>query len=133
MATFSVEIVAPDKKVWEGNAKIVSFRTLEGSMGVLEKRAPILVALDIAPLIVETENGKIEFAVHGGMLKMDGEKLIVLTDAAEKAEDIDLYRAEAAKKRAQNRLEKAKNDMEKLRANVSMQKNILRIDIGKKG
>ncbi len=132
MSVFSVEIVAPDKKVWEGNARLVSFRTLEGSMGVLDKRAPILVALDIAPLVVETEKGKIEFAVHGGMLKMDGEKLIILTDAAEKADDIDLYRAEAAKKRALNRLEKAKNDMEKLKANISIQKNMLRLDIGKK-
>ncbi|MEA1883376.1 MAG: ATP synthase F1 subunit epsilon [Thermotogota bacterium] len=132
MSTFKTEIVSPDRVVWSGEAQSVTFRTVEGSMGVLDKRAPIVTALDIAMMEVKTEKGKIEFAVHGGLLRMNGEELIIVTDAAEKAEEIDIYRAEKAKQRAEDLLAKAKNDVERYKANASLQKNILRMHIGKK-
>lgn len=132
MSTFKTEIVSPDRVVWSGEAQSVTFRTVEGSMGVLDKRAPIVTALDIAMMEVKTDNGKLEFAVHGGLLRMNGEELIIVTDAAEKAEEIDVYRAEKAKQRAEDLLAKAKNDVERYKANASLQKNILRMHIGKK-
>ncbi len=132
MSTFKAEIVSPDRIVWSGEAQSVTFRTVEGSMGVLDKRAPIVTALDIAMMEVKTEKENLEFAVHGGLLRMNGEELIIVTDAAEKAEEIDLYRAEKAKQRAEDLLAKAKNDVERYKANASLQKNILRIHIGKK-
>ena len=132
MSTFKTEIVSPDRVVWSGAAQSITFRTIEGSMGVLDKRAPIVTALDIAMMEVKTEKGKIEFAVHGGLLRMNGEELIIVTDAAEKAEEIDIYRAEKAKQRAEDLLAKAKNDVERYKANASLQKNILRMHIGKK-
>jgi len=132
VSTFKTEIVSVDRVVWSGEAQSVTFRTVEGSMGVLEKRAPIVTALDIAMMEVKTEKGILEFAVHGGLLRMNSEKLVIVTDAAEKAEEIDLYRAEKAKQRAQDLLEKAKNDVERYKANASLQKNILRMRIGKK-
>lgn len=132
MSTFKAEIVSPDRIVWSGEAQSVTFRTVEGSMGVLDKRAPIVTALDIAMMEVKTEKENLEFAVHGGLLRMNGKELIIVTDAAEKAEEIDLYRAEKAKQRAEDLLAKAKNDVERYKANASLQKNILRIHIGKK-
>ena len=132
MSTFKTEIVSPDRVVWSGEAQSITFRTIEGSMGVLDKRAPIVTALDIAMMEVKTEKGKIEFAVHGGLLRMNGEELSIVTDAAEKAEEIDIYRAEKAKQRAEDLLAKAKNDVERYKANASLQKNILRMHIGKK-
>jgi len=131
VALFQVKMVSPEKTVWEGKASLATFRTLEGSMGVLDKRAPLVVSLDVAPLKLQSENGPIEFAVHGGILKMDGELLIVITDAAERVEDIDIYRAEAARKRAMDRLEKARNDRERIKAKFSLQKNLLRERLGK--
>lgn len=132
MSTFKTEIVSPYRVVWSGEAQSVTFRTIEGSMGVLDKRAPIVTALDIAMMEVKTEKEKLEFAVHGGLLRMNGEELIIVTDAAEKAEEIDFYRAEKAKQRAEDLLSKAKNDVERYKANASLQKNILRMRIGKK-
>jgi len=132
VSIFKTEIVSPDRVVWSGEAQSVTFRTIEGSMGVLDKRAPIVTALDIAMMAVKTEKENIEFAVHGGLLRMNGEELIIVTDAAEKAEEIDIYRAEKAKQRAEDLLAKAKNDVERYKANASLQKNILRMHIGKK-
>jgi len=132
MTPFKMEIVAPDRVVWQGETTSVTFRTLDGSMGVLNKRAPIVTALDIASLNVKTENGEKEFAVHGGLLRMNGRELVIVTDAAEESSEIDVYRAEKAKKRAEDRLEKAKNDVERYKSNASLQKSILRMRIGKK-
>jgi len=132
VSTFKTEIVSPDRVVWSGEAQSVTFRTIEGSMGVLDKRAPIVTALDIAMMEVKTEKEKLEFAVHGGLLRMNGEELVIVTDAAEKAEEIDFYRAEKAKQRAEDLLAKAKNDVERYKANASLQKNILRMRVGKK-
>lgn len=132
MTFFEVEIISPDRVVWKGKASYVGFRTVDGSMGVLNRRAPIIAALEISSLIVETEKGKEEFAIHGGILKMDGQVLTVVTDAGENAKEIDIYRAEAAKKRALDRLSGAINNLDKMKANVSLQKSILRVDIAKK-
>jgi len=132
LSLFQVRIITPERVVWEGKAQIVTFRTLEGSMGVLSKRAPIMAALDIAPLKVTTENGVEEFAVHGGVLKMDGDLYLIVTDAAENVKEIDIYRAETAKQRAIDRLEKAKSDIERVRAKASLQKNLLRESLGQK-
>lgn len=129
---FRVKIISPERVVWEGEARVVTFRTLEGSMGVLNKRAPIIVALDIAPLKVSTETAVEEFAVHGGVLKMDGDTLVIITDAAENVREIDVYRAEMAKKRAMDRLEKAKSDIERVRSKASIQKNLLRETLASK-
>jgi F-type H+-transporting ATPase subunit epsilon len=101
-------------------------------MGVLAKRAPIITALDIAPLKVTTDKGIEEFAVHGGVLKMDGDVLLIISDAAENVREIDVYRAEIAKKRAMDRLEKAKSDIERARSKASIQKNLLRETLGQK-
>ena len=132
MSTFKAEIVSPDRVVWSGEAQSVTFRTVEGSMGILDKRAPIVTALDIAMMEIKTDSDKMDFAVHGGLLRMNGEEMIVVTDAAERAEEIDVYRAEKAKQRAQDLLAKSKNDVERYKANASLQKNILRMHIGKK-
>lgn len=127
-----MEIVSPDRVVWNGQAQVVTFKTIEGSMGILNKRAPIVTALDIAMLEVKTEKETLEFAVHGGLLRMNGQELIIVTDAAEKADEIDLYRAQKAKKRAEDILAKAKSDLERYKAKASLQKSILRMRIGKK-
>jgi len=132
VSTFKAEIVSPDRVVWSGEAQSVTFRTVEGSMGILDKRAPIVTALDIAMMEIKTDSDKMDFAVHGGLLRMNGEEMIVVTDAAERAEEIDVYRAEKAKQRAQDLLAKSKNDVERYKANASLQKNILRMHIGKK-
>ncbi len=131
MSKFHLEIIAPERTVWSGTVNYVTFWTKEGSMGILYHRAPLLVALDIAPLELVTQDQTREtFAVHGGMLLMDGTLARVITDAAEKPNEIDLIRAQKSKQRAMEQLETAKTEMERAKMQFSVRKNLLRERLG---
>jgi len=131
VSMFYLEIIAPERTVWSGEVGYVSFWTKEGSMGILDHRAPLLVALDIAPLELLTHDQTREtFAVHGGMLLMDGTQARVITDAAEKPDEIDLVRAKKSKQRAMEQLETAKTEMERTKMQYSVRKNLLRERLG---
>lgn len=130
-ANFYLEILSPERTVWSGDVQYVGFWTKDGSMGILDKRAPLLVALDIAPLeLIKSDKSREAFAVHGGILQMDGKRARIVTDAAEKTEEIDLIRAQNAKERAMERLERTKSDMEKTKVQFSIRKNLLREKMG---
>jgi len=130
---FKLSIITPNKKIIEENCEIVSFWTVEGSMGVLTHRAPIITALAIAELKVRKEDGtEVFYAVHGGYMDVDGEEVTVVTDAAEHWEEIDLIRAERSRQKAEELLKKAQNDREEARAKAKINRAMLRIKLGKR-
>ena len=101
--TLKVEVVAVDRLVWEGAAKSVVVKTLEGTMGILPGHEPVLAILADSAVRVERSDGEVElFAVHGGFFSLDTDTIKVLAETAEKAGEIDVERAKDAKKRAED-------------------------------
>ena len=97
----NVEVVAVDRLVWEGPAKSVVVKTIEGTMGILPGHEPVLALLADSAVRVELPDGDEElFAVHGGFFSLDTDKIKILAETAEKAVEIDVDRAKAAKARA---------------------------------
>lgn len=130
---FKLTIITPDKKIVEENCELVSFRTVEGSMGILTHRAPIITALAIAELKIKKRNGnEIFYAVHGGYMDVDGEEATIVTNAAENWEDIDIARARKARQKAEELLKKAQNDQEEAKAKAKINRAMLRINLGKR-
>lgn len=102
MAELEVAVVAVDHPVWEGTAKQVVLKTVEGDIGILAGHEPLLAILAEAPVRVDpVEGDPLFFAVHGGFVSLDSNKLSILADVAEAARNIDLDRAKAAKARAE--------------------------------
>lgn len=100
MAELQVAIVAVDSSVWSGPAKNVVLKTVEGDMGILPGHEPVLAMLSDGPVRVDPVEGDAKlFAVHGGFFSLDGNRIQILAELAEAAEDIDLERAKAAKER----------------------------------
>ena len=98
----NVEVVAVDRLVWEGPAKSVVVKTIEGTMGILPGHEPVLALLADSAVRVELPDGDEElFAVHGGFFSLDTDKIKILAETAEKAVEIDVDRAKAAKARAE--------------------------------
>lgn len=96
MAELSVELVATDRQVWKGMAKLVTFRTLAGEIGIMAGHSPLLAQLaDGAVLIRPAEGDDIRAAVHGGFVTVDGNAVIILAEVAELASEIDVERAKA--------------------------------------
>lgn len=103
MAELHVELVAADRKVWSGEATIVVARTSSGDIGIMPGHQPLLGVLESGPVTIRTsEGGPVVVAVHGGFISFSENKLSILAEVAELADEIDVERAERALERARS-------------------------------
>ena len=99
-----LEIVTSERTVFEGNVDMVTVPGGGGEMGILPNHAPVLSTLKSGELRVKTDGQTQEFAIGGGFIDIHNNRVIILADSAERAEEIDVARAEAARMRAQEML-----------------------------
>lgn len=101
--TLQVEIVSPERVLWEGEAEMLMARTIDGGdIAFLTGHAPFLGALEIATVTVRPEDGDdMRAAVHGGFVSVVDDRVIILSDLAELADQIDVERARRARERAE--------------------------------
>lgn len=103
MATMQVQLVAPDRMVWSGEAEIVIARTVDGELGILPRHAPLLGVLVEYPVTIRrTGEDALVAAVHGGFLSVSSDGVDVLAEIVELAEEIDVPRARQALDRAKD-------------------------------
>jgi F-type H+-transporting ATPase subunit epsilon len=100
------EIVSQDRIVYQGDADIVILPGTGGEMGILPHHAPVLTTLKFGVVRVREGGSDRIFAVAGGVAEVQPDLVTVLADAAENIEEIDVKRAEFAKKRAEEALTK---------------------------
>lgn len=100
--TLQVELVSPERILYSGEADMVVCRTVSGGeVAFLTGHVPFLAALDPGVVRVKTSGGdEVVAAVHGGFVEVRDDRVIVLSDIAELAKDIDVSRAERAKEAA---------------------------------
>jgi F-type H+-transporting ATPase subunit epsilon len=98
------EIVSQDRLVFEGDVDIVVAPGAEGEMGILPHHAPLLTTLKHGVLKIRRHGDEEIFAISGGVMEVRPDIVTVLADAAEHADEIDLARAEEARKRAEESL-----------------------------
>ncbi|MGH2537883.1 MAG: F0F1 ATP synthase subunit epsilon [Candidatus Promineifilaceae bacterium] len=91
------DIVTQERTVFSGPADYVSLPGAEGRMGVLPNHSPLLTALFYGEVMVRYAGQEQYFAIGGGFAEVLPESVIVLADSAERADEIDLQRAEAAR------------------------------------
>ncbi len=104
--TLQVELVSPERILFAGDADMVVARTTEGDIAFLTDHAPFLGLLVEWPVRVKLAGGGEEVAaVHGGFVEISHNRLTILSDIAEMADQIDLDRARALKEWAEHRLE----------------------------
>ncbi len=96
------EIVSQDRMVWEGNVDIVVIPGTAGEMGILPNHAPLLSTLKFGILKVRHKGEEEVFTVAGGVVEVQPDLITVLADSAENVAEIDVARAEEARKRAED-------------------------------
>ena len=103
MATLQVELVAVERKIWSGEARMVIARTTEGELGVLPGHAPLLGELAPGGVVtIRTEDGNdVVVAAHGGFLSVTERGVSILAETAELASEIDVERAREALRRSE--------------------------------
>ncbi|MBD3109486.1 F0F1 ATP synthase subunit epsilon [Bacillus sp. AGMB 02131] len=129
MKTVEVNVVTPDGPIYNGEAEMVSTKAKSGELGILPNHIPMVAPLQIGAVRIK-KAGKTEFvAVSGGFLEVRPDKITILAQAAELAETIDLARANAAKLRAERRLQDKQDTVDHKRAELALKRAINRISI----
>lgn len=104
MAKLNVEIVSAERIVFEGEADMVVAPGAGGTLGILPRHAALLTTLNPGVLRITQGVDEVVMALSGGFLEVLDNRVSVLTDAAERAEEIDESRAEEARRRAEQAL-----------------------------
>lgn len=125
----TLEIVTPDRALVSVQVDEVVLPGSEGYFGVLPGHSPLLASLQVGELWYRIGQDKYYLAVAFGFAEVLPDHVTVLARIAEKAEDIDVARAEAAKKRAEERAVRPRPDMDFERARVALMKALIRLQV----
>jgi len=133
--TLKFKIATPEKVVYEDEINQVTIPTMSGEITVLPNHIPLVSILQAGELKIVDKDGEHHIAVAGGFLEVRGDnEIIILADNAERAEEIDLERAEEARQQAEKQMQQADAvanvDFARLQAVIDREMN--RIKVGKK-
>jgi F-type H+-transporting ATPase subunit epsilon len=124
-----VEVVAAEGRVLDEQVDEVLAPTPKGQIGILPRHAPLLTLLVPGEMRLKRGADETVLAVGGGFLEVTHNHVVVLADSAERAEDIDLARAEEARRRAAERLSSHSRDVDFERARAALQRALARIHV----
>jgi F-type H+-transporting ATPase subunit epsilon len=129
----TLEIVTPDRALVTEQVDEVQLPGAEGYFGVLPGHTPLLASLQVGELWYRVGQEKHYLSIAFGFAEVLPERVTVLAQIAERAQDIDIERAERAKKRAEERMAATKasphSDMDFERARVAMMKSLIRLQV----
>jgi len=134
MAKLQLTIVTAERALLaEDGVDLVSAPGAKGRLGILPEHTPLLTTLEPGDLYYRRGAEEFHFAVSGGFLEVDENRVVVLADTAERAEEIEEARAEEARRRAEALLrEREKLSQEELlRAEASLRKAVIRLKVAR--
>lgn len=126
---FMLEIVTPDREFFSDEVDMVIVRGIEGDLAVLENRAPLLTPLAIGKVRISKDGKEKIAAIVDGYISVQKEKTTIITDSAEWPEEIDIDRAEKAKKRAEKRLKENHEGLDIVRAEYALKRALNRLEV----
>jgi len=130
MASIRLDIVTAERAVYSEDVEMVIAPGVEGQLGILPHHAPLMTMLEPGELIVKKSGDEFCLAVSGGFLEVRPDRVIVLADSAERAEEIDIARAEEAKRRAEQRLvERYVPGVDAARVEASLRRSLIRLKV----
>ena len=132
MATLRLEIVTAERQTFADDVNIVIAPGIEGQLGILPHHAPLMTMLQPGELIVKKNGEEIYLFISGGFLEVRPDKVIVLADACERCDEIDIARAEEAKQRAQERLQSQSPTMDHTRAEIALRRSLTRLRVAER-
>ncbi len=130
--TIQVEIVTPSRQLYSGAVEMITLPGVEGDMGILAGHAPLLTTLNIGEITLHSDDGEPDYiAVSGGVVEVRPDKVIVLARSAERADEIDIARAEEALQRAEEALS-TRSPEERQPVEVAYRRSQLRLKVARR-
>lgn len=130
MKTVAVSVVTPDGPVYDGEVEMISTKAMSGELGILPGHVPMVAPLAIGAVRLMKQGNTDLVAVSGGFIEVRPDKVTVLAQTAERANEIDIDRAIAAKQRAEERLhQQSMSEIDFKRAELALRRAMNRINI----
>ena len=129
----TLEIVTPERVVFNGVVEEVTIPGTEGEFGVLRGHASLLSSVDVGELAFVRDHKKTRFAVNTGYVEVTASKVTVLVETAEGADEIDVERARRARERAEGKIAKlSKEDADFEKAKLALLRAVTRLNVSGK-
>lgn len=122
-----LKITTHERVVFDGDVDEIYTKGTQGEFGILPGHIPFMSALDIGVTRVVVDGKTQKFTTMGGIFQLTGSDALILTQAAERADEIDVERAEEARKRAQERLENESDNLDVQRAEIALARAAARL------
>ena len=134
MPTVKLEIVTAERQIFSEDVTTIIAEGIEGQMTILPKHAPLITMLAPGELVVRKDGEEMYMVVSGGFIEVRPEKVIVLADACERSDEIDLERAAEAKRRAEERLKNLAlaPELDQSRAEAALRRSLARLRVAEK-
>jgi F-type H+-transporting ATPase subunit epsilon len=126
------DIVTAERMVYSDDVDVVIAPGVEGQLGILPNHASLLTMLQPGEVVVRKEGEETEMFVSGGFLEVMQNRVTLLADVAERAEEIDIARAEEAKRRAEEQIKQAPPEMDLAVAEAALRRALARIKIAER-
>ena len=133
MSSLRIDIVTAERVVYSEDVDVVIAPGMEGQLGILPHHAPLMTTLQAGELLVRRAGEEDSMVISGGFLEVRPDRVIVLADTAERAEEIDMARAEAAKQRAEQRLvDRQAPGLDAARCETALRRAVARLTVAEK-
>ena len=132
MTTFKLEIVTAEKMVFSDDVTALIAWGVEGQLGILPHHAPLMTMLQPRDLVIRKDKEEEVLAISGGFLEVRPDKVIVLADACERVDEIDIARAEEAKKRAQETMKAGPLTADAAVAEAALRRSLARLKVAER-
>jgi F-type H+-transporting ATPase subunit epsilon len=133
MPTLKVEVVTGERVVFtETDVDMVVAPGSEGTLGILPRHAPLITTLAAGELRIRKGNVEQSIVVFGGFMEVTPDEVIVLADTAERAEEIDVDRAQSARHRAEESLSQAVRDTDLVQAELALRRAAIRLRVSQR-
>jgi F-type H+-transporting ATPase subunit epsilon len=131
MSSFHLEIITAERQVYSDDVTSLTAPGTEGTLGILAHHAPLMTIIQPGQLVIKKDGQEQYLIVTGGFLEVRPDSVIVLADAAEYSEEIDVSRAEEAKRRAEERLKTAGTgeEVDRFRAEAALRRAVARLKV----
>lgn len=132
MSTFNLEIVATDKVFYNGPCEFLVFPGLDGERGVLAGHETMVAGVKAGELRCRNGEEEMLAAVGNGFIEITGDRVVLIADFIERAEDIDVIRAQRAKERAEERIKAKRSEIEFVRSQAALARAMARLKVTRK-
>ena len=131
--SFKFKIVTPERVVFEDTVDAVVLPTVEGEITVLPHHIPLVSLLKAGEIRIKKGSEEIPLAVSSGVIEVDGEKVVVLADTAERADELEEAKIEEAREAAQKLMSEKRNDAEGFaEATALLERELARLKVVKR-